>query len=387
VRRPASYAGLMRSLRVGAAPALAHYTPPVAASRSTKRELDPTADPDQPPLRPLTTAEIAELAGVSIATVSKVLNGRADVASATRAMVEQVIRERGHRRQKRPSERAPLVELLSHQLEGDYSIDMIKGVQSVIGPQGLALVVTDYGGGTAPEADWARGVLARRSVGVVAAFATLGPHQLDRLSARGVPLVLVDPTGEPEHGVLSVGAANWDGGLVATRHLLGLGHRRIAVITGPPQVLSSRARLDGFRAAMSAAGVPIDHRLVCPGNFEIEDGIHHGRELLRRAARPTAIFAFNDGMALGVYQAVAEAGLRIPGDISVVGFDDLPGSRWMIPKLTTVRQPLADMAAVATHLLLALVRGEAPARTRTVLATDLVVRASTGPAPRGPDET
>lgn len=332
-------------------------------------------------LRPLTTAEIAELAGVSIATVSKVLNGRSEVAPATRAMVERVIHEYGHRRQKRPSARAPLVELLSHQVEGDYSIDMIKGIQSVTRPEGLAVVVTDFGGGTAPDADWVRGVLARRSIGVIAAYATPDPHQIDQISSRGIPLVLVDPTGEPEHGVLSVGADNWEGGLVATRHLLTLGHRRIAVITGPPRVLSSRARLDGFRAAMGAAGVPVDPELVCPAGFEIEDGIHYGRELLRRSDRPTAIFVFNDGMTLGVYQAAAEMGLRVPGDVSVVGFDDLPGSRWMIPKLTTVRQPLFDMAAAATHLLLALARGEAPAQSRVVLATELVVRASSGPAP------
>jgi LacI family transcriptional regulator, xylobiose transport system transcriptional regulator len=330
--------------------------------------------------RPLTTSEIAELAGVSIATVSKVLNGKAEVSSETRAMVEQVIRERGHRPQKRRSARAPLIEVLSHQVEGDYSIDMIKGVQSVARPQRLAVVLTDYGGGTGVEADWAQGVLARRSIGVVAIYATPGPVQQHRLSSRDVPLVLVDPTGEPEHGVPSVGADNWSGALMATRHLLGLGHRRIAVITGPQGVLASQARLDGFRSAMDAAGVPVEPALVRVAGFEIEDGIHHGRQLLRLVDRPTAIFAFNDGMAMGVYQAAAEAGLRIPDDVSVVGFDDLPDSRWMTPKLTTVRQPLFEMAAAAARILVGMVRGEAPAQTRVVLATELAVRASTGPA-------
>ena len=355
----------------------------MATSRSPLPEPDPPSGPVGQVLRPLTTAEIAEQAGVSIATVSKVLNGKAQVAPATRAMVERVIRQHGHRRQKRPSARAPLVELLSHQVEGDYSVAMIRGVQSVAGPQGLSVVLTDYAGGTAPQADWARGVLARRSVGVVAAYATPDPRQLDQLSSRQVPLVLVDPTGEPEHGVLSVGADNWEGGLVATRHQLSLGHRRIGVITGPPRMLSSEARLDGFRTAMRAAGIAVDPGLVCVGGYEIEDGLHHGRDLIARPDRPTAIFAFNDGMVLGVYQAVAEAGLHIPEDISVVGFDDLPDSRWLVPKLTTVRQPLVEMAAAATQALLALIRGETPAQSRTVLATELIVRASSGPPAAG----
>jgi DNA-binding LacI/PurR family transcriptional regulator len=347
----------------------------MATSGATRGAAGPTGAP----LRPLTTAEIAELAGVSIATVSKVLNGRAEVAPTTRAMVEGVIRERGHRREKRRSTAAPLIELLSHQLEGDYSIDMIKGMQSVAATQGLAIVITDYGGGTAPPPDWARGVLTRRSVGVVAAYASPGAQHVDQLSSRGVPLVLVDPTGEPEHDVLSVGADNWQGGLLATRHLLTLGHRRIAVITGPQQMLASQARLDGYRTAMTAAGIPVEPDLIRTGGFEIEDGIHHGRRLLLRDPRPTAVFAFNDGMALGVYHAAAEAGLRIPGDVSIVGFDDMPGSRWLVPKLTTVRQPLTEMAAAATHLVLALARGDTPIQSRTVLATDLLVRASTGP--------
>jgi DNA-binding LacI/PurR family transcriptional regulator len=245
--------------------------------------------------------------------------------------------------------------------------------------EGLAVVLTDFGGGPAVEDDWARGVLARRSLGVVAAFANLDSQQRHRLRSRDVPVVLVDPSGEPEQWVPSVGADNWSGGLTATRHLLGLGHRRIAVITGPDGVLSSRARLDGFRAAMDGADVAIDPTLVRVGGFEIEDGVRIGRELLALPSRPTAVFAFNDGMAVGLYQAVAEAGLRIPDDLSVVGFDDLPDARWMIPKLTTVRQPLAEMAAQAARILLALVRGEAPAASRTMLATELVVRASTGP--------
>ncbi len=131
---------------------------------------------------------------------------------------------------------------------------------------------------------------------------------LTQLKTRGIPFVVVDPTGEPLHDTPSVGATNWSGGLAATRHLLSQGHRRIGVITGPQEILCSRARLDGYRAAMDAAGVPIDPDLVRYGDFHVESGVENGRAMLRLPDPPTAIFAGNDLMALGVYQAAREAG-------------------------------------------------------------------------------
>ena len=204
-----------------------------------------------------------------------------------------------------------------------------------------------------------------------------------QLQTRGIPYVVVDPTGEPLHDTPSVGATNWSGGLAATRHLLGLGHRRIGVITGPVEILCSRARLDGYRAAMDEAGVPIDPALDPERPVPRPGG--------RRATaapccacpiRPTAIFAGNDLQAFGVYQAAREARLHIPEDLSVVGFDDLPVAEWVGPPLTTVRQPLAEMAVTAARLVLAMARGEEPSQTRVELATELIVRDSTAPPRR-----
>ena len=201
----------------------------------------------------------------------------------------------------------------------------------------------------------------------------------EQLRSRGIPLVILDPTGEPLHDTPSIGATNWNGGLAATRHLLGLGHRRIAVIGGPERILCSRARMDGFRAAMDAAGVPIDPELTSHGPFQAAEGVRRGRALLRRPDPPTAIIAGNDLQALGVYQAAREARLHIPEDLSVVGFDDLPVAQWVGPPLTTVRQPLIEMAVAAAELVLTLARGEQPVLTRVELATELVVRESTAP--------
>ncbi|MBP2708446.1 LacI family DNA-binding transcriptional regulator [Microbispora sp. RL4-1S] len=325
----------------------------------------------------LTIAQIAELAGVSTATVSKVVNGRAEVAAETRTLVESLIRTHGYRRQKRRASAAPLVELVFHELEGAYAMEIIKGVERVARRHQLAVVLSELEGRHTPGLGWIEGVLSRRPTGVIAVFSGLTETQREQLRTRDIPLVLVDPTGDPGHRVPSVGAANWSGGLSATRHLLGLGHRRVAVITGPAHALSSRARLDGYRAAMDTAGVPVDPGLICAGDFNVADGLAHARRLLALPEPPTAIFASNDAQALGVYQAAGEAGVRIPEDLSVIGFDDLPVAKWLIPPLTTIRQPLTEMAAAATDMLVTLARGEALAQNRLELATDLVVRSST----------
>ena len=344
----------------------------------TIREPPAPADAER---QPLTIAQIAEHAGVSIATVSKVVNGRSEVASETRALVEGVIAQHGYRRQKRAATRPALLEIVFHELEGGYPMEIIKGVEEVARRHDHAVVISELQGRHVPGRGWIEGVLARRPAGVIAVFSGPTAAQSDQLRSRDIPFVLVDPTGEPSHECPSVGASNWSGGLSATRHLLDLGHRRITAITGPPHALSSRARLDGYRTALDAAGVPADPALVREGDFHVEDGVAHTRDLLRLADPPTAVFAFNDGQALGVYRAAAEAGLRIPEDLSVVGFDDLPPVEWAVPALTTVRQPLREMAAAAAAMVVTLAQGGELVQTRLILATDLVVRSSTAPRP------
>lgn len=344
-----------------------------------------SAPVDDPPRDgPLTIAQIADRAGVSIATVSKVVNGRGDVAPDTRARVETVIRRYGYRRQKRASGPAALLELVIHELRGLYGIEILNGVHHVAREHHLGVVVSELGGHHTPGRGWVEDLLARRPAGVIAVFADLTDDHSDQLRSRGIPYVLVDPPGEPGPGTPSVGANNWNGGLAATRHLLRLGHHRIAIITGPEHALASRARLDGYRTAMDMAGIPGDPDLVRVGHFHIEDGRRYAHELLRLSDPPTAIFACNDGEALGVYQAAAEAGVRIPDDLSVVGFDDLPMASWTIPPLTTIRQPLREMAEAAATMLITLAQGKPLQQQRVELATELVVRDSTAPPSRQP---
>jgi len=324
-------------------------------------------------------ADIAEMTGVSVPTVSKVVNGRKDVSAETRSRVEAAIHEHGYQRSAGSRNRAPLLEVIFHELESEWALEIVRGVERVAGQHHLAVVLSEMQGRRTPGRGWIEGVLARRPTGVIAVFSDLSESMKAQLATRGIPYVVVDPTGEPLHDTPSIGATNWNGGLTATRHLLSLGHRRIAVIGGPEWILCSRARIDGYRAAMDEAGVPVGPDLVSHGKFHVAEGIERGRALLQLPDRPTAIFAGNDLQALGVYQAAREARLHIPEDLSVVGFDDLPVTQWVSPPMTTIRQPLVDMAEAAAEMVIAIARGEPPAQPRVELATELIIRESTAP--------
>ena len=327
-----------------------------------------------------TIALIAAEAGVSIPTVSKVLNGRTDVAAVTRARVEEVIDRYQYRRRRGRAQTGPgLLDRVFHELDAGWSVQIIKGVESVAGPERLGVVLSELGGAHRPRQEWLDDVLARRPRGVILVLSDLDPAQRRQLETRSIPFVVVDTAGEQPAGVPTVGSANWAGGLAATRHLLGLGHRKIAVVSGPVDVLCSRARIDGYRTALDEAGVAVDPGLVRYGDFFVGGGYTHGMDLLDRPDRPTAIFAGSDFQALGVLRAARELGLRVPQDLSVVGYDDLPVTEWIGPPLTTIHQPLYEMAATATRMVLGMARGEAPANPRIELGTELVIRESTAP--------
>ncbi|MDQ0932042.1 LacI family DNA-binding transcriptional regulator [Streptomyces turgidiscabies] len=329
-----------------------------------------------------TLAEIAREAGVSAPTVSKVLNGRADVAPATRTRVEDLLRAYGYRRRRAEATRSPLIDLVFHELESAWAMEVIRGVENAAREEGLSVVLSESAGRLTPGRTWADQVAARRPHGVVLVLSGLDESQRALLTSRSIPFVVMDPAGDPGDNVPSVGATNWQGGLAATRHLVELGHTRIASISGPSRMMCSRARVDGYRAALDTAGLSVDPALLKAGDFHHETGYRAGLELLRAPNRPTAVFAGNDLQALGLYEAARELGLRIPEDLSVVGFDDLPIARLVGPPLTTVRQPLMEMAETAAKLVLNLGREDGTSgATRVELATSLVVRNSTAPPP------
>jgi LacI family transcriptional regulator len=331
--------------------------------------------------RRVTITAIAQEAGVSVPTVSRVVNGRSDVAPETRERVEELLRRHGYRRRSpRFRETASLIDLVFNDLDSPWAVEIIRGVEDVAHGAGVGTVVSAIHRRPMSARQWLRNLQARATDGVILVTSDLEPPLHAELRRLKVPTVVVDPAGVPALDVPTIGATNWAGGLSATEHLLSLGHRRIGFIAGPRQLLCSRARLDGFRAGLEAAGIPLRPEYVRPGNFYHEAGFEGGAALLDLAEAPTAIFASSDQMALGVYEAVRQRGLRVPDDISVVGFDDLPEARWSSPPLTTVRQPLAEMGLLAARTVLRLSRGEELESPRIELATDLVVRDSTAPA-------
>ena len=269
-------------------------------------------------------------------------------------------------------------------------MELIGGVEQVAKEHGLSVVLTVSGSRHAPDPDWIEGVMRRRPVGIILVFSELAPEYRERLHSRAIPFVIVDPAGDPSPDAPSVGSANWSGGLAATRHLIELGHTRIAAITGPEDMMCSLARVDGYRSAMNSAGLAIDPDWIRFGDFHVSGGRERARELLGRPDRPTAIFAGSDMQALGVMEAARERGIRVPEELSIVGYDDIPLARWLTPRLTTVHQPLRRMGEEAARLAIRLADereetdaagrpGGAAPTPRMDLATSLVVRESTAP--------
>jgi DNA-binding LacI/PurR family transcriptional regulator len=324
-----------------------------------------------------TLAGIAAEAGVSVSAVSKVLNGRTDVAAGTRSRIAALLRRDGYQVASRLG--FGVVDLLIATLHTPWAEELLRGTVQAADEAGTSVVVSTVdspGGFTA----WLDRATARGTDGALLVLHLPDSSELQGLAAARIPLVVIDPPEEPGPGIRSVGTTNWQGCLTATRHLIELGHRRIAIIGGPEHLWSSRARLAGYRAALEAAGLPTAGELIRRDDFCTEGGRRQARELLAMAQPPTAIVAGNDPQAFGVLQALGERGLRAPDDLSVVGFDDVPVASWATPALTTVRQPLAAMAATAFRMLHG--RPGAGEPHHIELATTLVIRESTGPPPR-----
>jgi len=331
-----------------------------------------------------TLAVVAREAGVSVPTASKVVNGREDVAPETRRRVTEALDRLGYVRRPRfdAAKASGLVDLVVHSLETSWSGAVLHGVEAAAHDAGLEVVVSAGPNRTRAgraERGWLDKLTARGSSGVLFNLAELTSSQYGWLDQHRIPYVLIDPVLEPPPGVVSVGAANWQGGVTATEHLLALGHERIGVVAGHQRKMCSSARVAGYRSALAAAGIRQRPEYVRHAGFDESAAHRRTLELLDLPEPPTAVFVCSDHMALGVYEALAERGLRVPDDISVVGFDDLPEARWTTPALTTVRQPLSEMAATALRLLVRMMEGVRPESTRTELSTRLVQRASTAP--------
>jgi len=333
----------------------------------------------------VTIREVADEAGVSIATVSRVLNGRGDVAPETRELVSRIIQERGYIANRGArglsNGRTGLVGLLVPLIYPAYFSAILSGATEALQEHDLRAVLSP----TAHEHDREVTLLERLMHGLTDGALIVLPEEssreLERLLDAGYHFVVIDPLMPLDDRTPSVSAAHASGADQAIKHLLALGHRRIAIISGPRGWVATEDRRRGYHAALAAAGILPDPELEVESNFEIDGGEQAAGVLLDLAEPPTAIFAFNDNHAIGAIQAARARGLHVPDDLSIVGFDDVEHATIVTPTLTTVRQPLAEMGRTAVNLLQRLLDRQRFETLHIELATRLVVRESSGPVP------
>lgn len=332
----------------------------------------------RPPGSP-TLTQIARAAGVPVPVVSKVLNGRSDVSPSVRDSVAAHLREAGYTPAApvNASASSALLDLVASAVEGTWENTMLSGIQRAASDNGLDVVVVLAEEGAPEDRDWVRRLIDRGSRGAVLALVAPTNAEYRRLTAAGIQIVALDPHKPISGAIPTVGASHWTGGRQAADHLIALGHERFAVVAGTPRHQYSQARVDGFRSSLATHGLHGDALAVGYGDWRRSAAAAAARTLLDQPERPTAIFACSDRMALGVFDAAAERGLRVPQDLSVVGYDDLPEARWLSPGLTTVRQPVREMAELAGRTLLRLIAGEELQVPRIELQTRLIERGST----------
>ena len=332
----------------------------------------------------VTIAEVAAEAGVSSMTVSNVLNSRPGASGATRQRVLEVADRLGYtpptaRNGKRG--RTGVVGVLTLDLSAEYSLEIVRGIAAEIADDERELLVN-----VAVDAIRERdriGSFAKGLVdGLLLIAPVLEPDTVQEIQEGDLPVVVIDPR-RLDLPLPRVTVENYEGVRAATEHLLQLGHRRIAYIRGEDDHGSTEQRYRGYADALLLAGVKPDPDLVRRASFSRLGGLQAATDLLR-AHRPTAVVAGADPIALGVIDAARAAGLSIPEDLSVVGFDDLPQAARNDPPLTTVRQPLYEMGRAGARALLSLIAGQPLPTDGIRMATTFVPRASTAsPAPAG----
>lgn len=326
--------------------------------------------------------DVAERAGVSIATVSRVLNDHPDVSPATRDEVLRHARDLGYaagrRQETAPSSQTRLLALSVPSIQTDYVKEIVAGAVQALHARDARLVICSRDNGTAAQ-NLSEVVLRDMTDGALLLMSQDPPEDVLALLQSGYPIVVIDPTTPLDESVPAVTSTNWAGGKAAAEYLISLGHTHIGLITGPSSTRVTADRVAGYQAALLAAGLPLLPKLVHQADWTSEGGYRAARQLLRSSRQPTAIFALNDAMAVGAMRAARDEGISVPRDLSVVGFDDIELASLTMPALTSVRQPLHGLGQVGIDMLYRLLHGEQLYATRMELATNLVIRESTGP--------
>ena len=323
----------------------------------------------------ITIHDVARAAGVSVATVSKAINGRDGVSPATLEHVQEVVARLGYESSLVATSlrrrRTDVIGVLVAEFE-PFAVQLLQGVSAAL--QGTRFDVLAYAGSVSAgeHLGWERRSLSRLGGTLIDGAILVTPTTTPAQGA--VPIVAIDPHAGAD-GPASVSVRNIDGAVAATAHLISLGHRRIAHLRGRTDLQSAHQREQGYRRALEGAGIGFDPALVAEGGYRAAASTAGANALLDLADPPTAVFAANDLSGIEMIRVAVGRGLRVPEDLSVVGFDDVPEAAAHVPQLTTVRQPLAEMGAEAVRVLLAMLEGGPQEHVR--MPAELVVRAST----------
>lgn len=331
-----------------------------------------------------TIYDIAEEAGVSYSTVSRTLSGFEFVKDSTREKVLAAAEKLGYVPNQQARSLAGgdshLIGVLVPTLRNDYIIQILHGIDDTLTVSAYNLILYTTNRHQGKEATYAATIMNGAADGLLLIAPSTSDRYLDSLRQQNFPYVLIDQVDQTQLSP-TVTTNNYRGAYEATQYLIELGHDRIGFLAGLPQLNSAIERFEGYKAALADHHIPLRDEYVVPGDFRTQVGYHSTQTLIALANPPTAIFAANDLSALGAIDAVREHGLRIPDDISVIGFDDIPPAEMAYPKLTTVRQPLMQMGREAVALLLERLSNPDFEVRQITLETQLIIRDSCG-APR-----
>jgi LacI family transcriptional regulator len=328
----------------------------------------------------VTMRDVAEHAGVSVTTVSHVVNNTRTVNPDTRSRVEEAMRVLGYQpnvvaRSLRMG-KTHTIGIILPDSANPYFAEVVRGIEDTSFSHGYSVILCNSDNDLEKERLYTNVLLEKQVAGIIFVAAGLSGENIHHLQDRGIPLVLVDrrvPDVEADYVLTD----NQGGGRLATRHLIDRGHRAIACIAGPEGVKLSSDRIAGYRQALDDAGIAIQPQLILEGDFQYQSGYNAAQGLFGNQSAPTAIFACNDLMAIGVYRFAHEKGLRIPEQLSIVGFDDIRLAAYSQPPLTTIRQSKHTMGSSAAKLLLERMTQRDLAPRLEVLETQLIIRQST----------
>lgn len=323
-------------------------------------------------------SELAEIAGVSPATVSKVINGRPGISDSTRKRVEKVLQDHDYCRPLVSTKTSPTIELVLEYMQYNGTIELMRRASYWAQQAGLALTVTQTSQADASE-EYFRNIIDRNPLGVIMQqLGGLNPLSKSLLRARNIPVVIVDPVNTVDPDVMSVSIDNWTSGYQAAQHLISLGHSRIAIIRGPKHLQTALARFAGFQSALDQAHLTLPDNMIADGDYLPDLGYKAACKLLDQSSRPTAIFCCNDLTAVSVYRAAHERKIKIPKHLSVVGFDDIYPAPYLNPPLTTIHQPFNELAHTAVSMIVNAKNSDI-INPHVILPTSVTVRESTMP--------